>query len=212
MPRILGVAARWLPVAWSAVRPRQCASFFFAATPQQTSATQTRARAPARALSTASAEVLATGDRKKMNLVGAINDALKIALEAHPSACIFGEDVGFGGVFRATAELQELFGPQRVFNTPLCEQGIAGFGIGLAAQGSIAIAEIQFADYIFPAFDQVRTPRGVRRRLVALQPDSLSMCSCACACPVPGACLSHTLRSRIRDHKLTRIHSPGCRC
>jgi len=155
MPRILGVAARWLPVAWSAVRPRQCASFFFAATPQQTSATQTRARAPARALSTASAEVLATGDRKKMNLVGAINDALKIALEAHPSACIFGEDVGFGGVFRATAELQELFGPQRVFNTPLCEQGIAGFGIGLAAQGSIAIAEIQFADYIFPAFDQI---------------------------------------------------------
>jgi 2-oxoisovalerate dehydrogenase E1 component beta subunit len=61
--------------------------------------------------------------------------------------------------------MQEKFGTHRVFNTPLCEQGIAGFGIGLAAQGSIAIAEIQFADYIFPAFDQVRTPRGVCRGL-----------------------------------------------
>ena len=47
-------------------------------------------------------------------------------------------------------------GADRVFNTPLCEQGIMGFGIGLATQGSTAIAEIQFADYIFPAFDQVR--------------------------------------------------------
>ena len=48
-----------------------------------------------------------------------------------------------------------LLGKDRVFNTPLCEQGIAGFGIGLAAAGATAIAEIQFADYIFPAFDQV---------------------------------------------------------
>ena len=167
MQRMPGLAARWVPLAGSAARARPCqCATFFAATPQQTSATQTRARAPrapARALSTASAEVLATGERKKMNLVGAVNDALRIALEAHPSACIFGEDVGFGGVFRASAELQEKFGPHRVFNTPLCEQGIAGFGIGLAAQGSIAIAEIQFADYIFPAFDQVRSPRRVRR-------------------------------------------------
>lgn len=51
---------------------------------------------------------------------------------------------------------QEKFGRERVFNTPLSEQGIAGFGIGLAAAGGTAIAEIQFADYIFPAFDQVR--------------------------------------------------------
>lgn len=50
---------------------------------------------------------------------------------------------------------QEKYGKDRVFNTPLCEQGIAGFGIGLATAGATAIAEIQFADYIFPAFDQV---------------------------------------------------------
>ena len=99
--------------------------------------------------------MLASGERKKMNLVGAINNALTIALETHPSACVFGEDVGFGGVFRASADLQEKFGAARVFNTPLCEQGIAGFAIGMAAEGSIAIAEIQFADYIFPAFDQI---------------------------------------------------------
>lgn len=68
---------------------------------------------------------------------------------------IFGEDVAFGGVFRCTMDLQNQFGRHRVFNTPLCEQGIAGFGIGLATAGVTAIAEIQFADYIFPAFDQV---------------------------------------------------------
>jgi 2-oxoisovalerate dehydrogenase E1 component beta subunit len=68
---------------------------------------------------------------------------------------IFGEDVAFGGVFRCTLNLQEKYGKDRVFNTPLCEQGIAGFGIGAAVAGATAIAEMQFADYIFPAFDQL---------------------------------------------------------
>lgn len=68
---------------------------------------------------------------------------------------MFGEDVAFGGVFRASAGLRELYGEERVFNTPLSEQGIVGFGIGMAALGHTAIAEIQFADYIFPAFDQI---------------------------------------------------------
>ncbi|KAK0165780.1 hypothetical protein PV328_004270 [Microctonus aethiopoides] len=85
----------------------------------------------------------------------AINNGLGIALEKNPNSVIFGEDVGFGGVFRCTMGLKERFGSDRVFNTPLCEQGIAGFGIGLANQGVAAIAEIQFADYIFPAFDQL---------------------------------------------------------
>lgn len=90
-----------------------------------------------------------------MNLVGAINNALHIALDTDPTAILLGEDVGFGGVFRAAVDLQEKFGKSRVFNTPLCEQGIAGFAVGLASEGSTAIAEIQFADYIFPAFDQI---------------------------------------------------------
>lgn len=95
------------------------------------------------------------GDTTRMNLFQAINNALDIALSTDPSAVIFGEDVAFGGVFRCTVGLQDKFGKDRVFNTPLCEQGIAGFGIGLAAAGATAIAEIQFADYIFPAFDQL---------------------------------------------------------
>mmetsp|Transcript_26495 Transcript_26495/g.87058 ORF Transcript_26495/g.87058 Transcript_26495/m.87058 type:complete len:367 (+) Transcript_26495:108-1208(+) len=94
-------------------------------------------------------------EQKEMNLVGAINNALHIALDTDPTAILLGEDVGFGGVFRAAVDLQEKFGKSRVFNTPLCEQGIAGFAVGLASEGSTAIAEIQFADYIFPAFDQI---------------------------------------------------------
>ncbi|TXG73017.1 hypothetical protein EZV62_001596 [Acer yangbiense] len=92
---------------------------------------------------------------KSFNLYTAINQALHIALETDPRAYVFGEDVGFGGVFRCTTGLADRFGKTRVFNTPLCEQGIVGFAIGLAAMGNRAIAEIQFADYIFPAFDQL---------------------------------------------------------
>ncbi|OAD55252.1 2-oxoisovalerate dehydrogenase subunit beta, mitochondrial [Eufriesea mexicana] len=95
------------------------------------------------------------GETEKMNMFQAINNALRIALSKNPDAVIFGEDVAFGGVFRCTMDLQNEFGRNRVFNTPLCEQGIAGFGIGLATAGMTAIAEIQFADYIFPAFDQL---------------------------------------------------------
>jgi len=90
-----------------------------------------------------------------MNMVASINSALDIALASDPKSCIFGEDVGFGGVFRVAAGLREKYGANRVFNTPLCEQGIAGFAIGMAAVGATPIAEIQFADYIFPAFDQI---------------------------------------------------------
>jgi 2-oxoisovalerate dehydrogenase E1 component beta subunit len=69
---------------------------------------------------------------------------------------VFGEDVAFGGVFRCTTNLLQKYGSQRVFNTPLSEQAIAGFACGLAANGVKALAEIQFADYIYPAFDQVK--------------------------------------------------------
>lgn len=64
--------------------------------------------------------------------------------------------MAFGGVFRCTLGLLEKFGKDRVFNTPLAEGGIAGFAIGLAAMEHTPVAEIQFADYIFPAFDQVQ--------------------------------------------------------
>lgn len=95
------------------------------------------------------------GHRKAMNLFSAVNDALHIALDTDSRAYVFGEDVSFGGVFRCTSGLAVRFGRDRVFNTPLSEQGIVGFAIGLAAMGNRAIAEIQFADYIHPAFDQL---------------------------------------------------------
>ncbi|MFQ3787320.1 alpha-ketoacid dehydrogenase subunit beta [Halomonas sp. A29] len=92
----------------------------------------------------------------KMNMLQAINNALDIAMAEDDKVLCFGEDVGvFGGVFRATSNLQEKYGRERCFNTPLVEQGIIGFANGLAAQGSVPVAEIQFADYIFPAFDQI---------------------------------------------------------
>jgi 2-oxoisovalerate dehydrogenase E1 component beta subunit len=92
----------------------------------------------------------------KMNMLQAVNNALITAMNDDEKVMVFGEDVGhFGGVFRATSNLQQTFGKGRCFNTPLTEQGIIGFATGLASQGSVPIAEIQFADYIFPAFDQI---------------------------------------------------------
>ncbi|XP_039226248.1 2-oxoisovalerate dehydrogenase subunit beta, mitochondrial isoform X3 [Drosophila yakuba] len=68
---------------------------------------------------------LGTGNR--MNMFNAINNAIDLALDEDKSALLFGEDVGFGGVFRCSVNLRDKYGSQRVFNTPLCEQGIAGF-------------------------------------------------------------------------------------
>ena len=95
------------------------------------------------------------GELERTNQLGALNSALRQTLKEDDTAVIFGEDVAFGGVFRVTKGLRDEFGEDRVFNTPLTEQGIVGFGIGLATIGHTAVAEIQFADYIYPAFDQV---------------------------------------------------------
>lgn len=90
-----------------------------------------------------------------MTMLQSITSAMDLTLEKDPTAIVFGEDVAFGGVFRCTVGLEEKYGKDRVFNTPLCEQGIAGFAIGASVAGATTIAEIQFADYIFPAFDQI---------------------------------------------------------
>lgn len=92
---------------------------------------------------------------KRSNLCRAVHDVLHTVLRMNDRSIVFGEDVGSGGVFRCTQGLQEKFGKERVFNTPLSEQGIVGFGIGAAAAGYTAIAEIQFADYMYPAMDQI---------------------------------------------------------
>ncbi|EPY23878.1 2-oxoisovalerate dehydrogenase E1 component, beta subunit [Strigomonas culicis] len=89
-----------------------------------------------------------------MNLFQSINSALDHALSREKTV-LLGEDVAFGGVFRCSLDLLKKHGPERVFNSPLTEQGIVGFAVGMAAVGWKPIAEVQFADYIFPAFDQI---------------------------------------------------------
>ncbi len=91
-----------------------------------------------------------------LTLVEAVNQALAWEMAHDDSVVVFGEDVGLnGGVFRATVELQEKFGKQRVFDTPLAEGMIAGMAVGMAAQGLKPVAEIQFMGFIYPALDQI---------------------------------------------------------
>lgn len=92
----------------------------------------------------------------EMTIIQALNQALHQSFASDERLIIFGEDTGyFGGVFRVTTGLQEKFGELRCFDTPLAEAGIVGFGIGMAQKGMKPICEIQFADYIFPAYDQI---------------------------------------------------------
>jgi 2-oxoisovalerate dehydrogenase E1 component beta subunit len=91
-----------------------------------------------------------------MNMIQAINSAHDVMLARDPDIVALGEDIGFfGGVFRATEGLQKKYGGHRVIDTPIAEGGIMGVAIGMAAYGLRPIAEIQFADYIYPALDQL---------------------------------------------------------
>jgi pyruvate dehydrogenase E1 component beta subunit len=92
----------------------------------------------------------------RMNMVQAINDALRTEMRRDARVVVLGEDVGkLGGVFRVTQGLQAEFGEDRVIDTPLSESGIIGTAVGMAMYGLIPVPEIQFADFIFPAYDQI---------------------------------------------------------
>ena len=92
----------------------------------------------------------------KMNMIQALNSAMDNMMEKDPDVLAFGEDAGyFGGVFRVTANLQKKYGLDRCFDAPINEAAIAAMSIGMAAKGLKPVAEIQFADYIFPAIDQI---------------------------------------------------------
>jgi len=92
----------------------------------------------------------------RMNMIQAIRDALDVKLADDDNVVVFGEDVGyFGGVFRATQGLQEKYGKSRVFDSPISELGIIGAAVGMGAYGLRPVPEIQFADYILPAYDQI---------------------------------------------------------
>jgi 2-oxoisovalerate dehydrogenase E1 component beta subunit len=91
-----------------------------------------------------------------MNMIQALNSALDVMLTKDPDVLTFGEDVGyFGGVFRVTEGLQKKHGLTRCFDTPIGEAGIVAAAIGMGAYGLRPVVEIQFADYIYPAYDQL---------------------------------------------------------
>ncbi|MCC7540721.1 MAG: alpha-ketoacid dehydrogenase subunit beta [Deltaproteobacteria bacterium] len=92
----------------------------------------------------------------QMNMVQALNDALRVEMRRNRDVVVLGEDVGkLGGVFRVTQGLQDEFGESRCFDTPLAEGGILGVAIGMALYGLRPVPEIQFSDFIFPAYDQI---------------------------------------------------------
>ena len=92
----------------------------------------------------------------RKTMVEAIRDAMNVCMERDDNVVVFGEDVGyFGGVFRCTQGLQAKFGSSRVFDAPISESGIVGAAVGMAAYGLRPCVEIQFADYMYPAYDQI---------------------------------------------------------
>ena len=92
----------------------------------------------------------------QMNMIEAIRSALDVLMDKDPNVVVLGEDVGyFGGVFRCTDGLQRKYGEHRVIDAPIAEGGIIGTAIGMGLNGLRPVAEIQFADYIYPGFDQV---------------------------------------------------------
>lgn len=92
----------------------------------------------------------------EITLIEAVNQALAYELNQDPTVIVFGEDVGVnGGVFRATAGLQARFGKERVFDTPLAENMLAGMSIGMAAQGLKPVVEIQFLGFMYACLDQI---------------------------------------------------------
>jgi len=92
----------------------------------------------------------------QMSMIEAIRSAMDVKMGLDDDVVVYGEDVGyFGGVFRCTAGLQKKYGTNRVFDSPINECGIVGTAIGMAAYGIRPCVEIQFADYIYPAYDQI---------------------------------------------------------
>lgn len=92
----------------------------------------------------------------RMTMIQALRSAMDVMLERDDNVVVFGQDVGyFGGVFRCTEGLQKKFGTSRVFDAPISESGIIGAAVGMCAYGLRPVVEIQFADYVYPATDQL---------------------------------------------------------
>ena len=105
-----------------------------------------------------------------MTMVQAINSALDCTMARDPNVLVMGEDVGFfGGVFRCTEGLYEKYGAHRALDTPIAEGGIVGAAIGMGVNGLRPVVEMQFADYIYPAIDQIISELARQDRLVVVE-------------------------------------------
>ncbi|KAI6792611.1 thiamine diphosphate-binding protein [Hortaea werneckii] len=149
------------------------------------------------------------GTTSRINLFQSINTALSHALRSDPRVLLFGEDVAFGGVFRCSMNLATEFGDDRVFNTPLSEQGIAGFAIGAAMEGMRPIAEIQFADYVYPAFDQLVNEAAKARYRAGSTADSMSCGGLVVRMPSGG--VGHGGLYHSQSPEALFSHIPGLR-
>ncbi|CAK3887439.1 2-oxoisovalerate dehydrogenase subunit beta, mitochondrial [Lecanosticta acicola] len=149
------------------------------------------------------------GTAERLNLFQAINSALAHALRSDQRVLLFGEDVAFGGVFRCSMNLASEFGEARVFNTPLSEQGIVGFAIGSALEGMKPIAEIQFADYVFPAFDQIVNEGAKRRYMSGTNADEQNCGGMVIRMPCGGVGHGALYHSQSPESLFT--HVPGLR-
>ncbi|KAH0006358.1 thiamine diphosphate-binding protein, partial [Aureobasidium melanogenum] len=155
-----------------------------------------------------------SGTATRLNLFQAINSALSHALRTDPRVLLFGEDVAFGGVFRCSMNLASEFGDDRVFNTPLTEQGIVGFAIGAAFEGMRPVAEVQFADYVYPAFDQLVNEAAKARFRAGVNAKGQSCGGLVVRMPCGGVghgALQVTLEYHSQSPESLFTHIPGLR-
>jgi pyruvate dehydrogenase E1 component beta subunit len=140
----------------------------------------------------------------EMNVIQALNNALHLEFARDKRTVCFGEDCGFfGGVFRVTTGLQSKFGEERCFDSPLSESGIVGFGIGMAQKGLKPICEIQFADYIFPAYDQIVNEMAKMRYRTAGQYTSSLVIRTPCGGGIHGG------EYHSQSPEAQFLHTPG---
>jgi len=139
-----------------------------------------------------------------MNMVEALNSALEISLAKNKRVMILGEDIGKeGGVFRVTSGLQQQFGAERVVDTPLAESAIVGSAIGLSINGMIPIAEIQFAGFIYPAYDEIIN------HAARMRTRSRGKYSCPLVIRSPCSGGIHALEHHSESMESIYIHTPG---
>lgn len=141
---------------------------------------------------------------EKRTLLEAINEALRLEMEADDRIILLGEDIGReGGVFRVTEGLQELYGHERVVDTPIAESGIVGMAIGMAIADLRPVAEIQFMGFLYPAFDQIISHAGRMRNR------SRGRFSCPLVVRVPYGGGIHPPEHHSESTEAMLVHTPG---